>query len=91
MNKSSPQEIFKGPEEAKYLKITSVLWWGLVLLDLNIVFSNVVIQSYLAYVIDPDKHFPLFLLLTVVTDGFKVWLTRELWVRGICSHTSFCG
>lgn len=57
---------------------------------LNLIFPKVV-KSYLAYMIEPDIQFPLFLLLTIVIDSFKVQLTRELQVRGICSHTIVSG
>lgn len=57
---------------------------------LNLIFPKVV-KSYLAYMIDPDVQLPLFLLLTIVIDSFKVWLTRELWVRGTCSNTGLTG
>lgn len=57
---------------------------------LNLIFPKVV-KSYLAYMIDPDVQLPLFLLLTIVIDSFKVWLTRELWLRGTCSNTNLSG
>lgn len=59
-------------------------------LYLNLIFPEVV-KGYLAYMIEPDIKLPLFLLQTIVTDSFKVWLTRELWVRGTCSNTSLSG
>lgn len=57
---------------------------------LNLIFPKVV-KSYLAYMTEPDIQFPLFLLLTIVIDSFKVQLTRELQVRGICSYTIVSG
>lgn len=66
----------------KLLDFVVVLCFNLIYL--NLIFPKVV-KSYLAYVIDPDIPLPLFLLLTIVIDTFKVW------VRDTCSNTSLSG
>lgn len=64
----------------KLLDFVVVLCFNLIYL--NLIFPKVV-RSYLAYMIDPDIQLPLLLPLTIVTDGFKVW------VRETCSNTSY--
>lgn len=73
-----------------YLILLSFLFFYFNLIYLNLIFPKVV-KSYLAYMIEWDVQLPLSLLLTIVIDSFKVWLTRELWVRRTCSSTSLSG
>lgn len=54
---------------SKWLGFVVVLCFNLI--HLHLIFPKVV-KSYLAYMIYPDIQLPLFLLLTIVRDSFKV-------------------
>lgn len=94
MNNPSPQGFLQRTWRSKmfenYLILLSFLFFYFNLIYLNLIFPKVV-KSYLAYMIERDIQLPLSLLLTIVIDSFKVWLTRELWVRRTCRSTGLSG